>query len=562
MHTYNFIRIIPVFLILITAQITVFSQQPLKLRLEQRGEIVVSFDAKYLKEIPNVNSWSIDKVIDNTAFVYLNTLQYEQILKLNIPFIPEPIPSLISDVEMASTIVDAYEWDTYPDYDTYLAMMEQFAIDYPNLCMLDTIGYSVNGRLLLALKISDNVTQDETEPEFFYTSSMHGDELTGYVLMLRLADYLLSNYHTDDVRNLVDNIEIYINPLANPDGAFKSGNHTVVGATRYNANSVDLNRNYPDPLTGNHPDGNSWQKETVAMMEFMQNRNFSLSMNFHGGVEVLNYPWDGTSYRHVDNDWFKLICRNYVDTAHTIDPYYMTDFDNGITNGFDWYSVYGGRQDYVTHFLHGREVTGELSTVKLVNAAELPAFWNKNYISLLQFIEQAMYGIQGIVTDTVGNPLQAKITILNYDVDSSFVRTQDGGVFYRYLKGGMYDVEIYSTGYKTKTINDVIVADFEASKLEVELEVAEDVTVKNKLLFDFEIYPNPTKGFTTITSQQLNNKPTVIYIYSLDGKMLWKKDAILFDNLFEVDLTFLNSGIYLFLVENEDGILTQKLIKN
>jgi len=49
-----------------------------------------------------------------------------------------------------------------------------------------------------------------------YTSSMHGDELTGYVLMLRLIDSLLSTYGTNPrVTNLVNNFEIWINPLAN-----------------------------------------------------------------------------------------------------------------------------------------------------------------------------------------------------------------------------------------------------------------------------------------------------------------------------------------------------------
>jgi len=43
--------------------------------------------------------------------------------------------------------------------------------------------------------------------------------------MLRLADYLLENYTSDlKVKDLVDNLEIWINPLANPDGTYNSGN--------------------------------------------------------------------------------------------------------------------------------------------------------------------------------------------------------------------------------------------------------------------------------------------------------------------------------------------------
>ena len=44
---------------------------------------------------------------------------------------------------------------------------------------------------MLAIQISDNVGVADDEPSFLYTSSMHGNELTGYVLMLRLIDEIL-----------------------------------------------------------------------------------------------------------------------------------------------------------------------------------------------------------------------------------------------------------------------------------------------------------------------------------------------------------------------------------
>ena len=544
--------------ILLIANIVTFAQQPLKLQLEQRGEIVITFDSQYLKLIPNINSWSVDKVENNTVYVYLNSDQYNKILELNIPFVPEPAPSLINKVKMAGSVDNAQEWDAFPDYETYIAMMEQFTKDYPDICKLDTIGFSTENRLLLALKISDNVAVDETEPEFFYTSSMHGDELTGYVLILRLADYILTNYSNAGIKDMVDNMEIYVNPLANPDGTFASGNSTVNGATRFNANGIDLNRNFPDPKKGDHPDGYSWQLETVAMMEFMKNRNFSLSMNFHGGAEVMNYPWDHIYDRHPDNDWWIFVCRNYADTVHSIDPFYLTDLQNGITHGADWYRVDGGRQDYVTHFLHGREVTAEISSVKLVNASELPAFWDKNYRSLLQFIQQGLYGIHGLITDTAGNAVQAKINIVGHDIDSSFVRTQTGGVFYRYLKEGTYDIKVSANGYISQTITNVVVKDFEATKLEIELK--KGVSVYSQPLIVFNIFPNPANEQITITGKELNNSISKISIYNLSGKKVWEKSGIQLDNSIELDLKFLTAGVYVLSLQNQNTITTQKLI--
>jgi len=66
--------------------------------------------------------------------------------------------------------------------------------------------------------------------------------------MLRLIDSLLTSYGSNPrITYVIDNAEIWINPNANPDGTYHGGNGTVYGATRYNVNGYDLNRNFPDP---------------------------------------------------------------------------------------------------------------------------------------------------------------------------------------------------------------------------------------------------------------------------------------------------------------------------
>ena len=207
-------------------------------------------------------------------------------------------------------------WDFYPTYTAYLDMMQQFANTYPSLCQCFSIGQTVNGRELMMLRISDNVGVREAEPQFLYTGTMHGDELVGYILLLRLADYLLSGYGQDAaITDLIDNTEIWINPLANPDGTFYGGNHTVNDSRRYNGNSVDLNRNYPDPEDGQHPDGKAWQPETIAFMQLAEEQNFVMSANMHSGAEVINYPWDTWSQPAADNIWWRHVSRQYADTV-------------------------------------------------------------------------------------------------------------------------------------------------------------------------------------------------------------------------------------------------------
>ncbi len=77
---------------------------------------------------------------------------------------------------------------------------------------------------------------------------------------------------------MIDNSEIWINPNANPDGTYHGGNGSVYGATRYNANGYDLNRNFPDPVNGTHPNE---QQETAIMKNLAEQNNFVLCANFH-----------------------------------------------------------------------------------------------------------------------------------------------------------------------------------------------------------------------------------------------------------------------------------------
>ena len=155
----------------------------------------------------------------------------------------------------------------------------------------------------------------------------------------------------------------------------------------------------------------------------------------------------------------------------------MDYLDNGITNGYQWYSVAGGRQDYMTYFRRGREFTLELSNTKLAPESRLDDFWQYNYRSLLNYLEQVRYGLRGTVTDSLtGEPLAARIWAEGHEQDSSHVRSRlPQGDYYRFLKGGTYTFTFSAPGYIPRTIEGVAVADLAATVLDVAL-VPEGVT--------------------------------------------------------------------------------------
>jgi PKD repeat protein len=486
--------------------------------LATRGEVyfkTIVSDRQIVNKISHLVS--VDYLYGDTVYAYANEKEFVAFNKTGLDYTILPAPGL-RDVPVVMRdnvdIRNIRSWDFYPTYTAYLDMMQQYADDYPGLCQCFSIGQTVNGRELMMLRISDNVAERESEPQFLYTGTIHGDELAGYILLLRLADHLLSGYGQDAaITQLIDSTEIWINPLANPDGTFYGGDHTVNGSRRYNGNSVDLNRNYPDPEDGQHPDGNAWQPETIAFMQLASEQNFVMSANTHGGAEVINYPWDTWARLAADDTWWRYVSRQYVDTVHLYSPAsYLDGFDNGITNGYQWYSISGGRQDYMNYFHHCREVTMELSNVKKLATQALENHWQWNYRSLLNYYGQCRYGIAGTVTDaTTGEPLKAQIFIDGHDIDQSWVFADSRTGFYqRLLAPGTYDLTFSTQGYVPLTIPAVQVS--------YNLTTALDVTLSPAgLMADFEASQTAIATGSSISFTDLSSGNPITWQWAFEG---------------------------------------------
>ena len=458
--------------------------------LASKGEVIFTFKANNQAQFLELNQLlSIShRRVDQKALeveAYANKEQFEKFLKYQLAFnvnaadneIPQERTQRKSKNGKIAGTWDT-TWDSYPNYSEYEVKMQYWAATYPSLCTLESIGTTPNGRKLYVLKISDNASADETEPEFFYTSSMHGDEITGYPVMLRFIDHLLTNYGSlSEVTNLVNGTELFINPLANPDGSYKSIGNDIFNSigntpTRGNANGVDLNRNYADAIGGMHPDGNPYQTETVAFMNFEASRNFVLAANYHGGAEIVNFPWDtsngltGTSAVsiHPHDSYFRHISEEYAQLCQTADGNlnYMDDVQSGqfpgTTNGAIWYTVKGGRQDYNNFFNHSKESTIEISALKTPAAADLPFFWDRNRQALLNYVKQASYGLQGIVTNADGNPIHAKVYVSGTtDGWGAWVETSPTkGDYHKVQIAGTYNVIFEAPGYASQTISATI----------------------------------------------------------------------------------------------------------
>lgn len=347
------------------------------------------------------------------------------------------------ETQPAAEKVFTFPLSVYPTHAEVGQILADLAAAHPTRARTFQWGTSVQGRALWGLVISDNVNNTESEPEVRLSSTIHGDETTGMILLLDFANYLLGNYGVagrEDVTNLVDNYEIHFMPNHNPDGTYLN--------QRYNANSVDLNRNYPLPA-GTNP---TTESENLSFMSYADSRNFVISENYHGGALLVNYLWDYTFTLAPDDAALRKLSLEY--STYNL-PMYNGDFTQGITNGAAWYVALGTLQDWSYDQTGCIDETIEVSNTKWPAAGTLVGFWNDNRESLMHFVKSARYGVNGVVTaaDT-GDPLAATVTVTG---NAKTVRTDPShGDYYKLLDSGTHQLTFSAPGYTTQTASGVV----------------------------------------------------------------------------------------------------------
>lgn len=204
--------------------------------------------------------------------------------------------------------VDAGLYHTYAEINKEL---HDLAAAHPQIARIQSIGKSVQNRDLWAIKISDNAAQDEEEATVAFLGGHHAREWIAVDVPFYLAKYLLENYASDTrVRNLVDNAEIWIVPMVNPDGHQYSVTSDRLWRKnrRNNGNGtygVDLNRNYSHRWGGPGSSGDTWSEtyrgtapfsepESQAVRDLLQNHPPRALITYHNYTQLVLYPWGNT----------------------------------------------------------------------------------------------------------------------------------------------------------------------------------------------------------------------------------------------------------------------------
>ncbi len=222
----------------------------------------------------------------------------------------------------------------YEGYHTYAEMVADIkavADANPSIASRFSIGKSHQGRELWAMKISDNVGTDESEPEVMYDGGHHADEHMSVEMTLKIMHWLVDGYGSDPrITSIVDTREVWIVFNVNPDGAeydiangrfhyWRKNRQPTPGSSYI---GTDLNRNYgyrwggggrtssnPQAITYRGPTAFS-APETRAMRDFLASRvvngrqQIRLSITFHEAGRLVMWPY-GYTYSDIPGDMTK-----------------------------------------------------------------------------------------------------------------------------------------------------------------------------------------------------------------------------------------------------------------
>jgi hypothetical protein len=272
--------------------------------------------------------------------------------------------SVLERVNLAAPAQLDSNLGSYYTYAELLAALDSLALAYPSLVHLESLGASLEGRYIRAIKISDNAAVDEDEPEVLIMGCHHARELMSVDVPIRLAKYLLSRYGADaQITNLVNGRQIWIVPMINVDGhVYVEQNHLGSSVNWWRKNrkpngdgsfGVDLNRNYgynwgyddigssPIPSSPTYRGTSAFSElETQAVRDFCVLHDFVLSVSYHSYGNLILYPWGYAPLNTPDQELFAAL----GDTLRHGNDYLSGNAASGaiyITNGDsdDW--LYG-----------------------------------------------------------------------------------------------------------------------------------------------------------------------------------------------------------------------------
>jgi carboxypeptidase T len=244
------------------------------------------------------------------------------------------------------------------------------AANNSDILVLESLETTYEGRDIWMVKLSDNVNENEDEPGVLLLGAHHGNEKPSFEVLIYFIKHVVELYNkenTDDdqdglvnediidgidndqdgltdedpsedrVREVVNNTQIFLIPMVNPDGVEANSrkncapNYGWFGySDEITSYGVNINRNYgydwllyylfpfsfhffmnamdssfnyrgPYPYSEN---------ETRAVKNLVDANNLKISLSYHSYSEIILFPWCHTTQKTPDEDLYLSIGEN------------------------------------------------------------------------------------------------------------------------------------------------------------------------------------------------------------------------------------------------------------
>ncbi|MGA8516872.1 MAG: M14 family metallopeptidase, partial [Pseudonocardiaceae bacterium] len=210
----------------------------------------------------------------------------------------------------------------YHTYNQLTAELNSLAAAHPNQVAVSSYGKSVQGRSLLLVKISDDVHTDKHEPEVLFSCAQHAREHITVEMCLHIVRRLAQGYGTDPaITRLLKSREVWVMPMANPDGAEYDISTGLFSMWRKNRQptpenshvGTDLNRNWGDEWgccdgSSSSPASDTYHgaapfsaPETAQLRDWVNSRviggvqQITAHIDFHSFSELVLWPYGFTA---------------------------------------------------------------------------------------------------------------------------------------------------------------------------------------------------------------------------------------------------------------------------
>ncbi len=254
----------------------------------------------------------------------------------------------------------------YPSLSELYDWLDTLEEDYPNICKKVKFGESWQGRDLYVMKISDNVGVDEEEPEVLIDGGLHAREWSGPQVASYYMWRVLSGYDSNDtIHWLVNNREIFVAPMLNPDGYVYDGEGDLSEQKMWRKNrntstptsniGVDLNRNWDIKWSegDDNPASNTYHGESPHSeyeiknyTEWILSRDIQSYQNLHSYAGTLLIPWCYTNEESSHDDWYRAMAEDMTSLTSKMgneDEHYSF----GQASETIGYNAPGGANDWV-----------------------------------------------------------------------------------------------------------------------------------------------------------------------------------------------------------------------